>query len=151
MQSAAFCSPAASRGAWAAATRVCGCLAGKPILARIIERARPQVAALALNVNGDPLRFARSACRSCRRHRRLRRAAGRRAGGARLGGRHLPEAELSRASPTDAPFLPRDLVRHLAVALAEGGFDLACAQSNGQAHPVFGLWQVVCARICARR
>ena len=33
-------------------------LAGRPILAHIVERARPQVAALALNANGDPTRFA---------------------------------------------------------------------------------------------
>ena len=33
-------------------------LAGRPILAHVIERARPQVAALALNANGDPRRFA---------------------------------------------------------------------------------------------
>ncbi|HJT06390.1 MAG TPA: NTP transferase domain-containing protein, partial [Stellaceae bacterium] len=33
-------------------------LAGRPILAHIIERAAPQVAALALNANGDAARFA---------------------------------------------------------------------------------------------
>jgi molybdopterin-guanine dinucleotide biosynthesis protein A len=54
----------------------------------------------------------------------------------------LPEAELVASFATDAPFFPRDLVSRLAVALEEGGFDLACAQSNGQAHPVFGLWPV---------
>ena len=33
-------------------------LAGRPILARVIDRLRPQVDALALNANGDPARFA---------------------------------------------------------------------------------------------
>ena len=33
-------------------------LAGRPILAHVIARARPQVAALALDANGDPARFA---------------------------------------------------------------------------------------------
>ncbi len=33
-------------------------LAGRPILAHVLERARPQVAALVLNANGDPARFA---------------------------------------------------------------------------------------------
>ncbi|MGH7008762.1 MAG: NTP transferase domain-containing protein, partial [Stellaceae bacterium] len=33
-------------------------LAGAPILTRVIARARPQVAALVLNANGDPARFA---------------------------------------------------------------------------------------------
>jgi len=32
-------------------------LGGKPILAHVIERARPQVAALVLNANGDAARF----------------------------------------------------------------------------------------------
>ncbi|MGH7087917.1 MAG: NTP transferase domain-containing protein, partial [Stellaceae bacterium] len=33
-------------------------LGGKPLLDWVIERARPQVSALALNANGDPERFA---------------------------------------------------------------------------------------------
>ena len=33
-------------------------LGGRPILAQVIERAAPQVAALLLNANGDPARFA---------------------------------------------------------------------------------------------
>src|SRR6476646_8739863 len=33
-------------------------LDGRPILAWVVERLRPQVAALALNANGDPARFA---------------------------------------------------------------------------------------------
>lgn len=118
-------------------------LAGKPILARVIERAQPQVDALVLNVNGDPLRFARFGLPVVPDG--IAGFAGPLAGilaGLDWAAEHLPEAELVASFATDAPFLPRDLVRHLAVALEEGGFDLACAQSNGQAHPVFGLWQV---------
>jgi molybdopterin-guanine dinucleotide biosynthesis protein A len=33
-------------------------LGGRPMLAHIIERARPQVSALVINANGDPARFA---------------------------------------------------------------------------------------------
>src|SRR5437773_4160349 len=33
-------------------------IAGRPLLARVIDRLRPQVHALALNANGDPARFA---------------------------------------------------------------------------------------------
>src|SRR5947208_149130 len=33
-------------------------LGGRAILARVIDRAAPQVAALAVNANGDPARFA---------------------------------------------------------------------------------------------
>ena len=37
---------------------------GRPILDRVIERLRPQVAGLVLNANGDPARFAAMSCRS---------------------------------------------------------------------------------------
>ena len=33
-------------------------IAGRPLLDRVIERLRPQVAGLVLNANGDPARFA---------------------------------------------------------------------------------------------
>ncbi|HLI22844.1 MAG TPA: molybdenum cofactor guanylyltransferase MobA [Stellaceae bacterium] len=118
-------------------------LGGKPILAHVIERAKPQVDALVLNANGDPARFAPFGLPVIADE--IAGFAGPLAGvlaGLDWTAQHLPEAELVASFATDAPFLPRDLVRRLAVALEEGGFDLACAQSNGQAHPVFGLWQV---------
>lgn len=118
-------------------------LAGKPILDHVIERARPQVDALVLNANGDPQRFARFGLPVVADG--IAGFAGPLAGilaGLDWAAEHLPEAELVASFATDAPFLPRDLVRRLAVALEEGGFDLACAQSNGRVHPVFGLWPV---------
>ncbi|MGB8623333.1 MAG: NTP transferase domain-containing protein, partial [Paracoccaceae bacterium] len=33
-------------------------VAGTPLLDRVLDRLRPQVGAIALNVNGDPARFA---------------------------------------------------------------------------------------------
>ena len=118
-------------------------LAGKPILAHVIERAKPQVDALVLNANGDSQRFAAFGLPVVADS--VTGFAGPLAGvlaGFDWAATHLPEAELVASFATDAPFFPRDLVRRLAVALEEGGFDLACAQSNGQAHPVFGLWPV---------
>jgi molybdopterin-guanine dinucleotide biosynthesis protein A len=44
--------------------------------------------------------------------------------------------------PTDAPFLPRDLVERLSREREEAGADLACAASGGRPHPVVGLWPV---------
>ena len=117
-------------------------LAGRPILAHIVERLRPQVDALALNANGDPARFA---------------------------GFHLPVTADSIAgfagplagilagldwaagssgithvatAAADAPLLPLDLVQRLRRALEAERCDLACARSAGRAHPVFGLWPV---------
>jgi molybdopterin-guanine dinucleotide biosynthesis protein A len=118
-------------------------LGGKPMLAHVIERARPQVDALVLNANGDPQRFASFGLPVIADS--VTGFAGPLAGvlaGLDWAVKNVPEAELVASFATDAPFFPRDLVRRLAVALEEGGFDLACAQSNGQAHPVFGLWPV---------
>ena len=118
-------------------------LGGKPMLAHVIERARPQVDALVLNANGDPRRFATFGLPIVADS--VTGFAGPLAGvlaGLDWAAKNLPDAELVASFATDAPFFPRDLVRRLAVALEEGGFDLACAQSNGQTHPVFGLWPV---------
>jgi molybdopterin-guanine dinucleotide biosynthesis protein A len=118
-------------------------LGGKPMLAHVIERAKPQVDALVLNANSDPQRFAAFGLPIVADS--VTGFAGPLAGvlaGLDWTAAHLPEAEIVASFATDAPFFPRDLVRRLAVALEEGGFDLACAQSNGQAHPVFGLWSV---------
>lgn len=118
-------------------------LGGKPMLAHVIERAKPQVDALVLNANGDPQRFAAFGLPIVPDS--ITGFAGPLAGvlaGLDWAAKNLPDAELVASFATDAPFFPRDLVRRLAVALEEGGFDLACAQSNGQAHPVFGLWPV---------
>ena len=118
-------------------------LGGRPVLAHVIERAKPQVDALVLNANGDPQRYASFGLPVIADS--VAGFAGPLAGvlaGLDWAAENLPEAELVASFATDAPFFPRDLVRRLAVALEEGGFDLACAQSNGQAHPVFGLWPV---------
>jgi len=118
-------------------------LGGKPILAHVIERAKPQVDALVLNANGDAQRFASFGLPVIGDS--VTGFVGPLAGvlaGLDWAAQHLPDAELVASFATDAPFFPRDLVRRLAVTMEEGGFDLACAQSNGRAHPVFGLWPV---------
>jgi molybdenum cofactor guanylyltransferase len=115
-------------------------LAGKPILAHIIERARPQVAALALSANGDPARFAGFDLPVIADS--IADFAGPLAGvlaGLDWAAASVPSATHVASFAGDAPFLPRDLVARLAAALAEG-HDLAAAASAGRAHPVFGLW-----------
>jgi molybdopterin-guanine dinucleotide biosynthesis protein A len=42
----------------------------------------------------------------------------------------------------DSPFLPRDLVSRLYGALEAEKAELAVAASDGQSHPVIGLWSV---------
>jgi molybdenum cofactor guanylyltransferase len=117
-------------------------LAGKPILAHIIARARPQVTALALNANGDPARFAAFGLPVVPDS--VADFPGPLAGvlaGLDWAAASLPQASHVASFAGDAPFLPHDLVARLAASLAAGG-DLACAASGGRAHPVFGLWPV---------
>jgi molybdopterin-guanine dinucleotide biosynthesis protein A len=118
-------------------------LGGATILARIVARVAPQVAALALNANGDPARFADYALPVVPDS--VAGFAGPLAG--ILAGLDwaagLPGGITHVASfATDAPFLPTDLVARLGAAVEHDAADLACAASGGRTHPVFGLWPV---------
>lgn len=116
---------------------------GRPILDRVIERLRPQVAGLVLNANGDPGRFAAYGLPVVPDS--IPDYAGPLAGilaGLDWTAAHRPDCPLVASVPTDAPFLPTDLVARMEAAMAADGADLACAASGGQAHPVIGLWPV---------
>lgn len=118
-------------------------LAGRPLLAHIIERVRPQVASLVLNANGDPGRFQAFGLPVVADS--VEGFAGPLAGilaGLDWAAAHAPGCAAVASFAADAPFLPRDLVAHLASAVERDNADLACAASAGQAHPVFGLWRV---------
>ena len=116
-------------------------LAGKPILAHVIDRVRPQVGPLVLNANGDPARFAGFGLPV------VADAFGDFAGplagvltGLEWAAEHAPSCIWLTSFATDAPFLPEDLVARLLAAVAAEGADMACAASRGRDHPVFGLW-----------
>ena len=118
-------------------------LAGRPLLDRVIERMRPQVAALVLNANGDPARFARYRLPVVADS--VADFAGPLAGilaGLDWAAGSRPDCPLVASIPTDAPFLPRDLIARLVAGMKEAGAELACAASGGQPHPVIGLWPV---------
>ena len=117
-------------------------LAGRPVLAHVIERVRPQVTALALNANGDPARFANYGLPVVPDS--IEGFAGPLAGvlaGLDWAADALPECGWLLSAPTDAPFLPDDLVQALLQA-AKVGADLAVAASGGRTHPVAALWAV---------
>jgi molybdopterin-guanine dinucleotide biosynthesis protein A len=118
-------------------------LGGRPMLARVIARARPQVGELIVNANGDPARFAAFGLPVVADV--IEGFAGPLAGilsALEWTARNRPRAEWVASFPTDAPFFPEDLVARLRAAIAREGADLACARSAGRTHPVFGLWQV---------
>ncbi len=120
-------------------------LAGRPLLAHVIERLAPQVAEVVINANGDPARFA---------------AFGRTVLADPLPDHPGPLAGILAALdwaaaerpglgwvvsvPGDSPLIPRNLVArlHAARAAAAAGVPLACARSGGWAHPPVGLWPV---------
>lgn len=113
------------------------------LLDRVIARLRPQVAALVLNANGDPARFARFGLPVVADG--IPGFAGPLAGvlaGLDWAAAHRPDGAFVASVATDAPFLPKDLVARLAEGLAAAGADLACAASGGREHPVIGLWPV---------
>ncbi len=118
-------------------------LAGKPILAHILERAAPQVAKIALNVNGDPARFAAFGLPCVPDS--VEGFAGPLAGvlaGLDWAAANAPDAEWVASFAGDAPFIPTDLVARMRDAVAREGADMASVSSGGQTNPVFGLWPV---------
>ncbi|MEX0815356.1 MAG: molybdenum cofactor guanylyltransferase MobA [Dongiaceae bacterium] len=118
-------------------------LGGRPILDHVIARLRPQLRRLLLNANGDPARFAGYGLPVAADA--VPDFAGPLAGvlaGLDWAAVHAPDCPWVASVPTDAPFLPRDLVARLLAAVAAEGAEMACAASAGRPHPVVGLWPV---------
>jgi molybdenum cofactor guanylyltransferase len=118
-------------------------LGAATILDQVIARARPQAAALLLNANGDPARFARFGLPVAADV--VAGFAGPLAGvltGMTWAQAQCPDLPWIATIATDTPFFPLDLVARLRAAVEHEGADLACAASAGRSHPVFGLWPV---------
>jgi molybdopterin-guanine dinucleotide biosynthesis protein A len=118
-------------------------IAGRTILDRVIARLQPQCDSLILNANGDPARFAAFGLPVISD------------GVADFPGplagilaaldwtaANRPEVKWVLSAAADCPFLPRDLVARLVAALRDESAELAVAASDGQSHPVIGLWSV---------
>jgi molybdopterin-guanine dinucleotide biosynthesis protein A len=118
-------------------------IAGRTILDRVIARLAPQCDGLILNANGDPGRFAAFGLPVI--------ADGVADFPGPLAGilaaldwtaANRPDVSLVLSAAADCPFLPRDLVARLHQALVSENAQLAVAASDGQSHPVIGLWSV---------
>ncbi len=121
-------------------------LGGRPIMDYIVERARPQVAALLINANGDPERFSGYGLPVVPDV--IEDFAGPLAGvltGMEWAAATAPQCPWVATFACDAPFAPSDLVARLLAAVEGEDADMACAASRGRAHPVFGLWPVALA------
>lgn len=125
-------------------------LAGKPMLAHVLQRLEPQVGRMVINANGNPARFAPFGLPVV--PDTIEGFVGPLAGilaGMRWSATYAPAATHVVSVSADAPFLPQDLVERLIAGLAsaEGGKTgrIALAASNGELHPVIGLWPVALA------
>ena len=118
-------------------------LAGRPLLAHVVERAQPQVGTLILNANGDPVRFAEYSLPVVADT--VDGFVGPLAGvltGQEWAHDNEPDAKWVVTMATDTPFFPNDLVARFAAAIEENNADMAMATSSGNRHPVFGMWPI---------
>jgi molybdopterin-guanine dinucleotide biosynthesis protein A len=118
-------------------------IGGRTILERVIARLRPQCDSLILNANGDPTRFAAFGLPVIADG--VENFPGPLAGilaGLDWAAANRPDVEWIVSAAADCPFLPRDLVARLQQALTTQDAELAVAASDGQSHPVIGLWKV---------
>lgn len=110
-------------------------LNGKPMVAWVLERLKPQVGTLLINANQNPEAYE---------------SFGYEVIADRIGGFAGPLAgfhagltacttPLLVTVPCDSPFLPLDLVARLYSGLEQEGAELAVARSGGQLQPVFAL------------
>ena len=121
-------------------------IAGKPMLAHVIERLRPQVGVMAINANGDPARFAAFGLPVV--PDTIEGFVGPLAGvlaGMRWASKTTTDARWIASVSADAPLLPHDVVDRLRDAVETRGNSIAIAQSGGELHPVIGLWPVALA------
>lgn len=114
-------------------------LAGRPLIAHVIDRIRPQAGEILINANtaaGTYERFGLPVLPDS--------IAGHPGplAGVLAGLEHLARWELHTSLITvaaDTPFLPDDLVGRLTQRHLETG-TVVCAESGGQRHPVIALW-----------
>ena len=119
---------------------------GRPILAHVIDRVRPQVDALVLNANGDPARFAAFGIDVVEDS--IAGFAGPLAGilaGMDWAAGHGHDLIVSAAG--DTPCFPETLVADLRAAMMAEGTPIAMAMTadpeRGMSrHPTFALWSV---------
>jgi molybdopterin-guanine dinucleotide biosynthesis protein A len=118
-------------------------IAGRTILERVIARLKSQCDGLILNANGDPARFASFGLPVIPDS--VENFPGPLAGilaGLDWVAANRPEISWVLSAAADCPFLPRDLVARLHRTRIVENAQLAVAASDGQSHPVIGLWSV---------
>ena len=121
-------------------------LAGRPVLASVIARLRPQVSDIVINANGEPARFAPFGLPVVADS--VTGFAGPLAGvhaGLEWVKANRPGTRYVVTVASDTPFFPGDLVQRFLSELDHDPSLLVAASAEG-VHPVIGLWSVALAR-----
>jgi molybdopterin-guanine dinucleotide biosynthesis protein A len=118
-------------------------LGGRPLLAHVVARLRPQVAEIVLNANDDPDRFAAFGLPlvADRFHGQMGPLAGIHAGLV-WAKANRPGSHFVVTVAADTPFFSPDLVNRFCGATSMADPKLVVARSERGVHPVFGLWPV---------
>jgi molybdopterin-guanine dinucleotide biosynthesis protein A len=114
-------------------------LAGRPLIAHVLDRLGPQVDQMLISANGDPARFATFSCEVVPDAAPQGPLSGILATLTRakdLGATHLV------STPVDTPFLPGDLVPQLLLAAGKSPSGLAIASDATGDHPATAVWPV---------
>ncbi len=116
-------------------------LGGRPVLDCVLNRLQPQVRVVVLNANGDLSRFSQwnisiASDTLPGNHGPL---AGVLAGLDWVTA-NLPGLTWIVTVPTDAPFIPHNLVARLLDSALSNDAEIACATSRSRRHPVVALW-----------
>jgi molybdenum cofactor guanylyltransferase len=114
-------------------------LAGRPLLAHVLDRLEPQVERVLISANGDPARFAGFGCPVVPDGAPQGPLSGVLAAltaAAAMGATHVV------STPVDTPFLPGDLVPQLLLAAEGSPEGLALVTDSTGDHPATALWPV---------
>ncbi|KAF0115825.1 MAG: molybdopterin-guanine dinucleotide biosynthesis protein A [Rhodobacteraceae bacterium] len=114
-------------------------LAGRPLLAHVLDRLEPQVERVLISANGDAARFAGFGCPvvpDAVPQGPLSGILAALTAAAEWGATHVVSA------PCDTPFLPGDLVPQLLLAAENSAEGLALAATADGDHPATALWPV---------
>ncbi|NHB78063.1 molybdenum cofactor guanylyltransferase MobA [Rhodobacter calidifons] len=114
-------------------------LAGRPLIAHVLDRLEPQVDRVLISANGDPSRFTGFGCRVLPDARPQGPLSG------VLAALTLAvemEATHVVSTPVDTPFLPGDLVPQLLLAAEGAPEGVALASDATGDHPATALWPV---------
>lgn len=114
-------------------------LAGRPLIAHVLDRLEPQVERVLISANGDVGRFAPfgvQVVKDLASQGPLSGVLSALSTAAALGATHVV------SSPVDTPFLPGDLVPQLLLAAESSPHGLAFASDTIGDHPATALWPV---------